>query len=46
MFLDGYAIGAEAELHQHRIGGKGETNFSFGIYFRLSPRFTLWRGKR
>lgn len=46
MFLDGYAVGAEAELYRHRIGGKGETNFSFGIYFRLSPRFTLWRGKR
>lgn len=42
-FAPGYTLGADAEAYQTWQSGRGEFNFSFGIYFRVNPSFLIKR---
>ena len=42
-FARGYSLGAEVEAWQTRQSGRGDFNFSFGIYLRVSPEFLIKR---
>ncbi len=42
-FAKGYAVGVEAEACQGMLRNTSETNFSFGVYMRVNPGFTVWR---
>lgn len=42
-FMQYCALGVEGEAYASRVSGTTETNFSFGIYFRVRPSFVLWR---
>ncbi len=38
-----YVLGVEASAFSTWLDGNQETNFSFGVYFRVHPKFTLKR---
>lgn len=42
-FARGYTLSADAEAFHTHQGGKGEFNFSFGIYLRVNPEFLIKR---